>query len=69
MGERVGDEMVTIEAKVEHSTEKAWLIIDNMSGKQAWLPKSVGKIIEDVDRDGNTLFEAKEWWARKNGMI
>jgi hypothetical protein len=69
VGERIGDEMVEIEAKVEHTTSKAWLIIDNMSQKQAWLPKSVGTIVQDVDMDGNTIFNVKEWWARKNGLI
>lgn len=68
MGERVGDEMIQLEVKVEHSTEKAWLIIDTMSEKQAWLPKSIGKIIRDVDEDGNSLVEAPQWWCKKNGI-
>lgn len=63
------EEDVQIEATVEHTTQKAWLIIDTMTQKQAWLPFSVGTIIEEVDRDGHTMFMVKHWWAKKNGLL
>lgn len=58
-----------IECKVEHSTDKAWLVIDNMTGNQAWLPKSIGHIVQEVDPDGNTLFTAPRWWCQKNKFV
>jgi hypothetical protein len=64
-----GDELITIECKVEHTTAKAWLIIDNMSGNQGWLPKSIGNLVQDVDPDGNSLFTAPEWWCKRNRFI
>ena len=69
MAERIGDEEYELEAKVEFTTPKAWLVIDTMSSKQAWLPKSQGRIIRDVDPDGNTLFAVSNWWIKKSGFI
>jgi len=69
MAERMGDEEYEIEAKLEHSTSKAWLITDNMSGHQAWLPKSVGRVVREADEDGNILFAAPEWWVKKNRFV
>lgn len=63
------EEDVQIEARVEHTHKAAWLIEDTMTQKQVWLPFSVGKIIEEVDRDGNTMFMVKHWWAKKNELI
>jgi len=31
-----GDEMVEVEVKVEHSTGKAWLVIDTMTNNEGW---------------------------------
>ena len=64
-----GDEMKEIECKIEHSTAKAWLVVDNMSLNQAWLPKSIGIVIKDADPDGNVLFQAPTWWCKKNKFI
>lgn len=69
MVESIGDEEYELEAKVEHTTSKAWLVIDNMSGKQAWLPKSQGRILRDVDPEGNTVFAVSNWWIKKSGFI
>lgn len=70
MSFRSGDEMVQIEATIEHSTAKAWLINDLMSGKQVWLPKSVGTMLEEPDPStGNVIFNCQEWWCKKNGLI
>ena len=60
---------VQIEATVEHTHNAAWLIIDTMTQKKVWLPFVVGKIIEEVDRDGHTMFMVKHWWAKKNGLL
>jgi hypothetical protein len=61
--------MIEFEGRVEHSTAKAWLVIDTMSNNQAWLPKSVGKIVRDVDPEGLTLFEAPESWMKHSKFI
>jgi hypothetical protein len=62
--------MLEFEGKVEHTTAKAWLIEDNMSGKQGWLPKSVGQMVsEGPDPDGNIIFLAPEWWMKKQGFV
>lgn len=59
-----GDEMQEFEARIEHSTAKAWLVVDNMSANQAWLPKSVGVVLKDADPDGNVLFQAPTRWLK-----
>lgn len=65
MGNAWGDDMMEFDAKVEHTTEKAWLIYDNMSGYQAWLPKSAGEMVSDgPDEDGNTIFRAPRRWLK-----
>jgi hypothetical protein len=69
MAERIGDELHEFEARVEHSTQKAWLVIDTMSNNQAWLPKSIGRIVRDVDPEGLTIFAAPDWWLKKNRFI
>jgi len=69
MGERIGDETIEIEATVERTSDKAWLINDMMSGKQIWLPKSVGTIIQERDDQGHVLFNVKQWWAKDRGLI
>jgi hypothetical protein len=62
-------EMLEFEGKVEHTTMKAWLVEDNISGKQAWLPKSVGQMMGEPDPDGNIIFNAPEWWMKKAGFV
>jgi hypothetical protein len=64
-----GREELQFEGKVEHTTAKAWLVEDNMSGAKAWLPKSVGRMEGDADPDGNIIFVAPEWWMKKNGFV
>lgn len=41
--------LADIEVVVKHQTEKAWLVYSTITGKEAWVPKSVGEL------DGNTL--------------
>jgi len=69
MGYRVGDDMIEIECTIEHTTEKAWLVIDLMSGKEGWAPKSRCEIIRERDEDGHVLMHVPEWWAKKQGFI
>jgi hypothetical protein len=64
-----GDEMVEVEVKVEHSTGKAWLVIDTMTNNQGWAPKSRCHIVRDVDPDGNTILAVPKWWARQRKFI
>ena len=69
MAYNIGDEEYEFEAKVEHVTAKAWLITDNMSGKEVWMPKSQARIIREADADGNVIFAATAWWIKKSGLI
>jgi hypothetical protein len=69
MAERIGDEMLQIECTVEHTTEKAWLVTDLMSGKQAWAPKSRCDIARERDAEGHVLMNVPEWWAKKQGFL
>jgi len=57
-----------IEARVETSTQKAWLIEPTMGNKkQIWLPKS--QVVRyDVLEEGLMLFEVTEWWYKKAGL-
>ena len=64
-----GNEMHEIEVKIEHTTEKAWLVVDNMSGNQAWLAKKIATMVRAADEDGNVLFHAPEWWMKQNKFI
>ena len=63
------NEMVEIECTVEHTTAKAWLVVDNASGEKAWLPKSQAQMMGDADPDGNVVFSVPEWWLKKNGFV
>jgi hypothetical protein len=69
MPNKIGDEEYEIEVKIENSTEKAWLIVENMSGKEVWAPKSQCHIIRERDADGNVLMACTAWWIRKAGLI
>lgn len=64
---RDGDETITIEAKIEYTTAKAYLIYPTLGGEY-WLPKSQVASMDGPDGDGNYIFEVTEWWADKNNM-
>lgn len=64
---RQGDETVAIEAKVEVTTNKAYLIYPTLGGEY-WLPKSQVASQSAPDGDGNVLFEVTKWWADKNNI-
>ena len=66
---RPGDPTVTIEARVEHTTAKAYLIEPTMGKvKQTWLPKSQVVEMSDADENGNRTFEVTEWWYNQAGL-
>lgn len=66
---RPGDPTVELEARVETSTAKAYLIEPTMGKvQQVWLPKSqiVGE--GEPDENGNRMFTVTQWWADKAGI-
>lgn len=65
MGYRPGDELITIEGKIEAVTLKAYLVIPTMGPAQVWIPKSQIASSTDPDADGNILFEVTKWWYDK----
>lgn len=69
MGYRPGDPTIEVEAKVAHTTAKAYLIEPTLGHKwEVWLPKS--QIVGQTDVDGNGLrvFTVTEWWYNKSGL-
>ena len=66
---RDGDPTVEVEAKIEVTTAKAYLIYPTMGKKtEVWLPKSQTVSMSDVDEDGNRVFTVTEWWAKQSGI-
>ena len=65
---RDGDATVEIEARVEHTTARAYLIEPTMGEKRAvWLPKS--QTVEMTEcGDGLFLFTVTKWWFQRSGM-
>lgn len=55
----------SINCKLEHETEKAWLVNDGT--KQGWVPKSQGEIFRCAD--GTYDLFAEEWILKKLGFI
>jgi len=65
---RPGDETYEFEAKIEHETAKAYLIIPTMGPAQIWVPKSQIVTKTEKDADGNVKFEVTEWWIKHSDM-
>ena len=66
---RDGDPTVEFEAKVEHTTEKAFLIEPTMAAqKQVWLPKSQIAEYGEPDENGMRYFRVTKWWYDKAGL-
>jgi len=63
---RPGDPTVEVEARIETSTAKAYLIEPTM-GKvtQTWLPKSQVVGMTEPDENGNRVFTVTLWWYDK----
>ena len=63
---RDGDPTVEVEAKIETSTAKAYLIEPTMGMKdQVWLPKSQVVRMTDPDMEGTVIFTVTRWWHDK----
>lgn len=63
---REGDPTVELEARIEVTTAKAYLIEPVMGAKrEVWLPKSQVVSVGDANEDGNRLFVVTEWWYKK----
>ena len=56
-----------INCKLEHETERAWLI-DDGSGQTHWIPKSQGEVYERRS-DGTLDLFVEEWILKEKGLI
>ena len=66
MAYRPGDPTVDLEARIEVTTAKAYLIEPVMGmKKEVWLPKSQTVSMSDADENGNRTFVVTEWWYNK----
>jgi hypothetical protein len=66
---RPGDPLVTIEARIETTTAKAYLIEPTMGAKkEVWLPKSQVVEMSDADENGLRTFSVTEWWHNVSGI-
>jgi len=69
MAYRPGDPTVELEARIEVTTAKAYLIEPVMGIKQeVWLPKSQVVAMSEPDENGNRTFTVTEWWYNKAEM-
>ena len=60
---RPGDPTVEIEARIEVTTAKAYLIEPTMGEKlQMWLPKSQTVGMTEADENGLRTFTVTKWW-------
>ena len=60
---RPGDPVYYLEARIEATTAKAYLVEPTMgSKKQVWCPKSQVVSMSEPDENGNRMFEVTEWW-------
>jgi hypothetical protein len=63
---RPGDPTVEVEARIEITTAKAYLIEPTMSMKsEVWLPKSQVVGMTDPDENGIRIFTVTQWWHDK----
>ena len=66
---RAGDPTVSVEAEIETTTAKAYLIKPTMGPKdQVWLPKSQTIEMSDPDENGLRLFTVTQWWYGVSGL-
>lgn len=69
MAYRPGDPTKELEARVEVTTAKAYLIEPTMGMKrEVWLPKSQVVSMGEPDEDGNRPFVVTQWWYDKAEM-
>lgn len=66
---RPGDPTFEIEAQVETSTAKAYLIYPTMGAKkEVWLPKSQVVEMSEPNDNGLRTFTVTEWWYGVSGL-
>jgi hypothetical protein len=66
---RPGDPTYELEARIEVSTAKAYLIEPTMGAKpEVWLPKSQVVGMTEPDENGMRMFTVTEWWYNKAEM-
>jgi hypothetical protein len=66
---RPGDPTVDIEAGIEVTTAKAYLLKPTMGVKtEVWLPKSQMVEMTDPDENGLRVFTVTEWWHKQAGI-
>lgn len=66
---RPGDPTVELEASIEVTTAKAYLIYPTMGAKrEVWLPKSQVVAMSDADENGMRTFTVTEWWSTQAGI-
>ena len=67
---RAGDPTVELEATIEVTTAKAYLIHPTMGTKrEVWLPKSQVVGISDPDENGQKIFTVTKWWADRAEVL
>lgn len=66
---REGDPTVELEARIEVTTAKAYLIEPTMGKKQVWLPKSQTVQMSDLQENGMRTFTVTQWWASQSGVM
>jgi hypothetical protein len=67
---RAGDPTVELEATIEVTTAKAYLINPTMGTKrEVWLPKSQVVGISDPDENGQKIFTVTKWWADRAEVL
>ena len=60
---REGDPTVELEASIEVTTPKAYLLHPTMGAKkEVWLPKSQTVSMTEPDENGNRVFTVTRWW-------
>lgn len=61
-------DIIEIEVRLKHETEKAWLVESIDTGRSAWVAKSQGELDMCTASPIKTL-ELPEWIAEEKGLI
>ncbi len=62
--------MVDVEIKIHHETDKAYLVSTDVSEK-VWIPKRINGEEYEVDesRGGFAIITVPEWWATEKELV
>lgn len=61
-------DIIEIEVRVKHETDKAWMVESIDTGRSSWVPKSVGEL--DMCRPTPIKsLQLPEWMAEEKGLI